>query len=559
MFRILLYIIFSPFILIYYIIELFRRSPQEERKVITQKEYNDRIEKEREKNNNIRFLLNRYEEIKNEIDKIETSEILEYLIEFEKLDEIINELQKYNESPMSEATYREYKNYRIITKVQKKFNRISGEKNKIEKIKSLIGELETCKKRYPQYSSIFDSQIEMLNNNLERMTNQESYNSFLFLCKLYFYIFKKSYIYYIMYIEQKGDNMILYIVICVIFIINLFIYISVNQKEDKIEYYRDIPSNESPAIIGLIIKENVDGNDIVATLLDLNSRGFIDINYDINNRSILRLTDKERFMVLKDYENYLLDQIFTDTNEVVFDDFVASDKFKQVFRTVGDMIKKRVDIASVHKLSHKKNYSKINFLTSYILFSFSLVFPILYIFFKDNIVIPLIISYGISYIFISLYKMIIDDSKHKLDNIILASSITISVAVFSIFVVLHLVNNFNFELNNITGQLTVSVPVTTGYVTGGTVTGGYYLSVVLFAQRTITPSTQDQVISGEQYIPIGGITVEGDADLVASNILSTANIFGVQGSVNLRTYYTGTAAPAAALGNNGDIYFQTAN
>ena len=27
----------------------------------------------------------------------------------------------------------------------------------------------------------------------------------------------------------------------------------------------------------------------------------------------------------------------------------------------------------------------------------------------------------------------------------------------------------------------------------------------------------------------------------------------------LRTYYTGTAAPTAALGNNGDIYFQTAN
>ena len=241
--------------------------------------------------------------------------------------------------------------------------------------------------------------------------------------------------------------MALFIFICVIFFINLFIYIVSSQTEDKIEYYRDIPSNEAPAVIGLMVKENIDGNDIVATLLDLNTRGFIDITYDINNRSILRLTDKERFMVLKDYETYLLDQIFMGTNEVVFDDFVASDKFRQTFRVVGDMIKKRVDIASTHKLSHKKNYSKINFLTSYILFSFSLIFPIVYLIFKDNILIPLLISYGTSYIFISIYKMLIDDNKHKLDNIILYSSITISVIVFGLFIVLYLVNSFNFEIN----------------------------------------------------------------------------------------------------------------
>ena len=152
-------------------------------------------------------------------------------------------------------------------------------------------------------------------------------------------------------------------------------------------------------------------------------------------------------MVLNDYENYLLDQIFTGTNEVVFDDFVASDKFRQTFRIVGDMIKKRVDIASVHKMSHQKNYSKINFLTSSILFSFSLIFPILYLLFKDNILIPLIISYGISYIFISIYRMIIDDNKHKLDNIILFTSIAIAVVVFGLFIVLYLVNSFNFEIN----------------------------------------------------------------------------------------------------------------
>ena len=242
--------------------------------------------------------------------------------------------------------------------------------------------------------------------------------------------------------------MILYIVICLIFIINLFIYIIANQCEEKIEYYRDIPSNESPAVVGLMVKENVDGNDIVATLLDLNQRGYIEILYDNYDRSIIKLTDKDRFMVLNDYENYLLDQIFVDSKEVIFEDFVASDKFKQIFRTVGDMIKKRVDIKSVHKLSHKRNFSKINFITNYILFSFSIIFPIVYAIFKDNILIPLIISYGVSYMFISLYKMLIDDSKHKLDNILLFSSISIAVLVFLLFIVLYLVNSFNFEINN---------------------------------------------------------------------------------------------------------------
>lgn len=118
-------------------------------------------------------------------------------------------------------------------------------------------------------------------------------------------------------------------------------------------------------------------------------------------------------------------------------------------------------------------------------------------------------------------------------------------------------NDFNFEVNSVTGIVMASTQVTAGYVSAGTVSDNYYLQVVPLAQRTVTPSTQDQVISGEQYIPTGGITVEGDADLIPSNILSTANIFGVQGSVNIRTYYSGSSSPSSSLGNNGDIYFES--
>ena len=44
--------------------------------------------------------------------------------------------------------------------------------------------------------------------------------------------------------------------------------------KDKMQYiyYRDIPSSDSPAFVGKIVKGHTDGNDIIATILDLNRR-----------------------------------------------------------------------------------------------------------------------------------------------------------------------------------------------------------------------------------------------------------------------------------------------
>lgn len=47
--------------------------------------------------------------------------------------------------------------------------------------------------------------------------------------------------------------------------------------------------------------------------------------------------------------------------------------------------------------------------------------------------------------------------------------------------------------------------------------------------QTITPTTSDQVISAGVYIS-GDQTIQGDANLVASNIRSGVSIFGVAGS-----------------------------
>jgi outer membrane protein assembly factor BamB len=103
------------------------------------------------------------------------------------------------------------------------------------------------------------------------------------------------------------------------------------------------------------------------------------------------------------------------------------------------------------------------------------------------------------------------------------------------------------------------------------------------AASTITPGASAQTISGGIYLT-GTQTIAGDADLVAGNIKSGVNIFGVSGTftsdatagpteivsgatayvdgdlvtgtLTVNKYYTGTTAPSASLGNNGDIYLQ---
>lgn len=75
--------------------------------------------------------------------------------------------------------------------------------------------------------------------------------------------------------------------------------------------------------------------------------------------------------------------------------------------------------------------------------------------------------------------------------------------------------------------------------------------------KTVTPSASQQIISPDTgYDALGTVTVSGDADLVGSNIISSANIFGVQGTVVIQHYYTGSSAPSSSTGVNGDIYLQ---
>ena len=88
----------------------------------------------------------------------------------------------------------------------------------------------------------------------------------------------------------------------------------------------------------------------------------------------------------------------------------------------------------------------------------------------------------------------------------------------------------------------------TAYVNGSKITG----TIASKAAATYTPSTSNQTISAGQYLS-GAQTIAGDADLVAGNIKSGANIFGVAGtSVPFTTAITSVQYGTASMSTSAD-------
>lgn len=129
--------------------------------------------------------------------------------------------------------------------------------------------------------------------------------------------------------------------------------------------------------------------------------------------------------------------------------------------------------------------------------------------------------------------------------------------------------------NTLTLTKTVSVTpnvTTAGYISSGTAGNSSVsltASVTTKAAATYYPSTTDQTISTSQYLTgaqtIKAVTVSG---LSAANIASgvTVNIgdsadadriMSVTGTLAFQTIYTGSSAPSASQGVNGDIYIQS--
>ncbi len=92
------------------------------------------------------------------------------------------------------------------------------------------------------------------------------------------------------------------------------------------------------------------------------------------------------------------------------------------------------------------------------------------------------------------------------------------------------------------GLITASATQTEGYVVAGTKEATKQLSTQ--AAKTITPGTSDQTAVAKGRYTTGAITVKGDANLIAANILKGVSIFGVEGSVVAgRPFQAGSFTP----------------
>lgn len=86
------------------------------------------------------------------------------------------------------------------------------------------------------------------------------------------------------------------------------------------------------------------------------------------------------------------------------------------------------------------------------------------------------------------------------------------------------------SVDTTSGLITAVVNQAAGYVSGGIKTGTSQLAFQ--TATTITPGTTNQIaVSAGTYVG-GAITVQGDANLVADNIVSGASIFGVVGTAS---------------------------
>jgi hypothetical protein len=92
-----------------------------------------------------------------------------------------------------------------------------------------------------------------------------------------------------------------------------------------------------------------------------------------------------------------------------------------------------------------------------------------------------------------------------------------------------------------TGKVS-QVSVDANKVLAGTTIAGVAGVMVNNGAKTFTPSSANQT-SGAGYYT--GVTVNGDVNLIASNILSGKSIFGIAGSIVARQYASGTVVSSS--------------
>lgn len=249
------------------------------------------------------------------------------------------------------------------------------------------------------------------------------------------------------------------LILIILIVYSLILKNTVLKEKLQYLYYRDIPTNDTPSYVGKIVKGHADGNDIIATILDLSYRKYIDIEtIEIKgkNKKVLSLQGNPQNFELQEHEIFIIKQIFKNTNRVVFDDYIRSPKFKQDFKAFDKMLDRRIERKSTYKNSTLKNVNKVILLTCFLMLGITIFYSILLpitlnvipLTIKVKTIINIIISV-VLYVFIA-YKYIsyINKSTNLQENInlnityiILSVALTVIIALNGfekIFLILQL-------------------------------------------------------------------------------------------------------------------------
>lgn len=167
---------------------------------------------------------------------------------------------------------------------------------------------------------------------------------------------------------------------CILIVVIAYTFLlSKKLLQEKMEYYREIPNNESPAIIGKMIKGHTDGNDIIATILSLQKNGYIRIEKeDIKGKEkkVLYLERNVSTTELKEHEIFLINRIFRNNSRVVFEEYIDNSNFKNDFKTFDKMLDRRIERKTIYNNSNIKNINKILLLLIYFIFGICILFAI---------------------------------------------------------------------------------------------------------------------------------------------------------------------------------------
>ena len=118
-------------------------------------------------------LINKFYENFDIVSKQITSEVLECLIEMEKLDEIYNQIIEKTSDFIDDTSYFELKESTLNKIIDEKIKDIETKTKKKESFKSLIDEIEACQKRFPQFNQIYVEKKNILKEKISHNIKEQ--------------------------------------------------------------------------------------------------------------------------------------------------------------------------------------------------------------------------------------------------------------------------------------------------------------------------------------------------------------------------------------------------